>query len=259
MSAAHKVIAVLPAYNAARTLAQTVADIPRDMVDDLLLVDDASTDGTPEIARRLGLKTIVHPENRGYGGNQKTCYREALRLGADVVVMVHPDHQYDPHHVPQLVMPILAGVADAVFGSRMVWPGSAIAGGMPRWKYLGNIALTWLENRCLGLNLTEYHSGFRAYSRQVLETVAFELNSDGFVFDTEIIVQLKHHNFRIREIPIPTRYFKDASSVGFGGSLRYGLDILRTMARYWMFRLGWSHAPQFARAAAPPTLRPPAP
>ncbi|MDD5110562.1 MAG: glycosyltransferase family 2 protein [Patescibacteria group bacterium] len=243
-----KVIAVLPAYNAAKTLAQTLADIPRDAVSDILLVDDASMDGTPEIARRLGLRTIVHPKNRGYGGNQKTCYREALALGADVVVMVHPDHQYDPHAIPQLVAPIIAGSCDAVFGSRMIWKKAAIAGGMPRWKYYPNIFLTRFENWCLGLHLTEYHSGFRAYSRRVLETVPFQLNADGFVFDTEIIVQLVVAGFRIQEIPISTRYFKDASSVGLGGSLRYGLDIIATMLRYGLTRAGLLRSPQFRRA-----------
>lgn len=240
-------IVVLPAYNAAKTLAQTVADIPRAVVDDVILVDDASTDGTVALARELGLRTIVHPQNRGYGGNQKTCYAEALRIGADVVVMVHPDHQYDPQAVPQLVQPIIDGRCDAVFGSRMIWRRAALAGGMPRWKYLANIALTALENWCLGLQLTEYHSGFRAYGRRVLATVPFALNSDGFVFDTEIIVQLVVHGFRIREIPIATRYFKDASSVGFGASVRYGLDIIRTMGRYGLTHLGLRRPRQFRR------------
>ena len=247
MSDVCKVIAVLPAYNAAKTLAQTLHDIPRAVVNDVVLVDDASTDGTPEIARRLGLSPIVHPKNRGYGGNQNTCYREALRRGADIVVMVHPDHQYDPQAIPQLVAPIVAGSCDAVFGSRMIWRGAAIAGGMPRWKYYPNILLTKFENRCLGLHLTEYHSGFRAYSRKVFETIPFELNSDGFVFDTEIIVQLVVSGFRIQEIPIRTRYFKNASSVGFSGSVRYGLDIIRTMARYGMTRLGIIRSEQFRR------------
>lgn len=242
-----KVIAVLPAYNAAKTLRQTLNDIPRPAVDEILLVDDASTDGTPELSRALGLPTIVHPKNRGYGGNQKTCYRAALARHADVVVMVHPDHQYDPGAIPQLVAPILAGACDAVFGSRMITPGAAIAGGMPQWKYVANIALTQFENRCLGLHLTEYHSGFRAYSRRVLEAVPYELNSDGFVFDTEIIVQLVAHRFRIQEIPIRTRYFKDASSVGLAGGIRYGLGIIATMAKYGLVRLGISRSVQFRR------------
>ncbi len=247
MPGSHRVIAVLPAYNAAKTLRQTLADIPREAVGEIILVDDASADGTPELARQLGLPTIVHPKNRGYGGNQKTCYAEALRRGADVVVMVHPDHQYDPQSIPQLIAPLIAGECDAVFGSRMILPGAAIAGGMPRWKYLANIALTRFENRCLGLRLTEYHSGFRAYSRRVLAAIPFELNSDGFVFDTEIIVQLVVHGFRMQEIPIATRYFKDASSVGVAGSIRYGLGILTTMARYGLTRLGVSRSLQFRR------------
>ena len=252
MSVRPKVIAVLPAYNAEKTLRQTLADIPRDTVDDIVLVDDASTDGTAALARSLGLRTVVHPHNRGYGGNQKTCYAEALKLGADVVVMVHPDHQYDPHAIPQLVAPVIGGQCDAVFGSRMIHRGAALSGGMPRWKYYPNIALTVFENWCLGLRLTEYHSGFRAYSARVLQTVPLHLNSDGFVFDTEIIVQLVVHGFRIQEIPIPTRYFKDASSVGFSGSVRYGLDIIRTMGRYGLTRLGISRSPQFRRASVRP-------
>ncbi len=260
MPGPRKVIVVLPAYNAAKTLARTLADIPRDAVDDIILVDDASTDGTPEVARRLGLRTIVHPKNRGYGGNQKTCYHEALRLGADIVVMVHPDHQYDPHAIPRLLAPIQAGECDAVFGSRMIWRGAAIAGGMPRWKYAANVLLTKFENWCLGLRLTEYHSGFRAYSRRALQTVPFDLNSDDFVFDTEIIVQLVVHGFRIREIPIPTRYFNNASSIGVGRSIHYGLAILRAMLRYGLTRAGLARSPRFRRnRQEPPARTPPIP
>lgn len=231
-----RIIAVLPAYNAAKTLSQTVADIPRDVIDDIILVDDGSRDETVNVAHQLGLHVVVHPRNRGYGGNQKTCYVTALARGADVVVMVHPDHQYDPHYITQLVTPIAMGQADAMFGSRMLTAGTAIAGGMPRWKYLANIALTGIANAVLGLRLSEYHSGFRAYSRQVLSTIAFERNSDNFVFDTEIIVQLKHANFVIREIPIPTRYFKDASSIGFRKSVEYGLQIFSTLWEYTLHR-----------------------
>lgn len=227
-----RVIAVLPAYNAARTLAKTVADIPGDWVDDILVVDDASQDNTVAVARSLGLRTIVHSNNRGYGGNQKTCYREALKLGADIAVMVHPDHQYDPTAIPLLLAPIIADAADAVFGSRMMTPGTARAGGMPRWKWLANKALTALANRRLGLNLTEYHSGFRAYSRRVLSTLPLEENSDDFVFDTEIILQLLQHGYRITEIPIATRYFPGASSIGLKRSMVYGLSILRCLWRY---------------------------
>jgi glycosyltransferase involved in cell wall biosynthesis len=178
---------VLPAYNAVRTLERTLTDIPRAAVDEILLVDDASTDGTADLARKLGIKVVVHPRNQGYGGNQKTCYRTALEIGADIVVMVHPDYQYDPTVIPDLIAPIQKGAADAVFGSRMMKHG-ALEGGMPLWKHNANILLTALENVVLGTYLTEFHSGFRAYSARYLNHVAFERNSDGFVFDTEIIV-----------------------------------------------------------------------
>ncbi|MEK7160739.1 MAG: glycosyltransferase family 2 protein, partial [Patescibacteria group bacterium] len=178
---------------------KTVNDISRQWVDEIILVDDASQDDTVAVARNLGLKTFVHPANRGYGGNQKTCYREALSAGADIVVMVHPDHQYDPRLLPELVKPLLAEEADAVFGSRMMISKNALAGGMPYWKFLANIFLTFIENTILGLRLTEYHSGFRAYSRKALEAVPFEKNSDDFVFDTEIIVQMKVASLRILE------------------------------------------------------------
>lgn len=231
-----RVIAVLPAYNAALTLRQTVADIPRDIVDEIILVDDGSTDDTAAIARSLQLTVVVHAVNKGYGGNQKTCYATALAHGADIVVMVHPDHQYDPHFVTQLVDLIGRGEADAAFGSRMLHQGGALQGGMPRWKYLANILLTKVANVVLGLQLSEYHSGFRAYSRQVLEAIALEKNSDNFVFDTEIIIQVKHAGFRIREIPIPTRYFKEASSIGLRQSIIYGTQFLITLGHYMLHR-----------------------
>lgn len=231
-----KIIAVLPAYNAEKTLQLTLNDIPADWVDEIILVDDASKDGTAELARQLGLHTIVHPVNRGYGGNQKTCYSEALKMGADVVIMIHPDHQYDPTLVPEMLAPLINDECAAVFGSRMLIPGGAIKGGMPKWKYLANKFLTSMENFVLGLNLSEYHSGFRAYSRQVLEAVKYLENSDDFVFDTEIIVQLKCHDLKIKEIPIPTRYFKDASSISFKRSSQYGLSIIRVMGQYILHR-----------------------
>jgi len=228
----HRIIAVLPAYNAERTLTQTVADIDRAIVDEVILVDDASRDRTVEVAKLLGLTVIVHPQNRGYGGNQKSCYAAAVAAGADIVVMVHPDHQYDPHYIDALTRPIAEGRADAVFGSRMITPGGAQRGGMPYWKYLGNIVLTKIANFVLGLRLSEYHSGFRAYSREVLTTLALEKNSDDFIFDTEIIVQLKRANFRITEIPITTRYFPEASSIGLRRSLMYAAGIGRVLWQY---------------------------
>lgn len=231
-----RIIIVLPAYHAAKTLAQTVVDIPRDVVDDIILVDDCSRDDTVQVARSLGLHVIIHHRNKGYGGNQKTCYAVALARGADVVVMVHPDHQYDPRYITELVTPIAFGQTDAMFGSRMLTPGGAITGGMPRWKYLANVVLTYVANLLLGMHLSEYHSGFRAYSRRVLERISFDYNSDNFVFDTEIIVQLKHAGFTIREIAIPTRYFKDASSIGFRKSVEYGLQVCLTLWQYVLHR-----------------------
>jgi glycosyltransferase involved in cell wall biosynthesis len=251
LRAKHKIIAVLPAYEAERTLARTLADIPEDWVDEIVLVDDASRDGTVTEARRLGLTPIVHEKNTGYGGNQKTCYAEALQRGADVVIMIHPDHQYDPTLVPEMVLPILRGECDVVFGSRMLWRGGAKRGGMPWWKRVANINLTWLENAVLGLHLSEYHSGFRAYSRRVLETIPFQKNSNNFVFDTEFIIQLRVHNFRIREIPIPTRYFKDAHTVGFRAGVRYGLGILRALLQYVSTRTSIRTSQKFVRTVTP--------
>ena len=223
-----KVAVVMPAYNAEKTLARTFADIPKNAVDDVILVDDASRDQTVQEARRLGLHVVEHSSNRGYGGNQKTCYRTALDRGADIVVMVHPDHQYDPTVIPHLVGPLLEGTCDAVFGSRMLG-GRPIQGGMPKWKYLGNIFLTAVENATFLIYLTEYHSGFRAYSRRYLEAVNIEENSDSFVFDTEIIAQGMAKGLTIREIPIETRYFNEASQIAFGPSVKYGFAILKTM------------------------------
>lgn len=226
-----RVIVVLPAYNAEKTVQKTVADIPRGVADEIILVDDASHDRTVDIAKRLGLTVFTHPKNKGYGANQKSCYTMALKRGADLVVMLHPDYQYDPKVVPELIRPIAEGKADAVFGSRMM-KGGALKGGMPLWKHNANILLTALENVILQTYLTEYHSGFRAYHRRVLERIPIHLNSDGFVFDTEIIVQLLIHGFKIEEVPIQTRYFDEASTIGFWPSLWYGLQILKTLLKY---------------------------
>jgi glycosyltransferase involved in cell wall biosynthesis len=227
-----KIIAILPAYNAEKTLIQTVNAIPRDIVDDIILVDDASSDKTVELARKLGLKTFVHENNLGYGGNQKTCYKEAIAAGADIVVMVHPDFQYDPRYIPQLVTPIAEEKIDAVFGSRMLVSKNALEGGMPYWKFGANIFLTKLENLILGYRLSEYHSGFRAYSKKIIQSLPIDLNSNGFVFDTEIIAQMRVGSFEIMEIPITTRYFPGASMIGFIRSSEYGLKILKVMAQY---------------------------
>jgi glycosyltransferase involved in cell wall biosynthesis len=209
-----------------------VRAIPRDIVDDIILVDDASTDTTCAIAYKLRLTSYTHEKNKGYGANQKTCYVAALAANADIVVMVHPDFQYDPTVIPELVAPLAYNKTDAVFGSRMLIPKNALRGGMPLWKYIANKFLTAIENAVLSLSLSEYHSGFRAYTKNTLRTVSFTLNSDGFVFDTEIIVQMKCARLTIQEIPIATRYFPEASMIGFLKSSHYGLCILRTLFRY---------------------------
>ncbi|MFL5681199.1 MAG: glycosyltransferase family 2 protein [Chloroflexota bacterium] len=230
------VVVVMPAYNAALTLERTYADIPHDLVDRIILVDDVSKDETVDIARQLGLDVIVHRQNRGYGGNQKTCYDAALGVGAQVVVMLHPDYQYDATRIPALIAPILAGEKDLMLGSRFL--GDPIAGGMPKWKYVSNRFLTILENVAFGLHLSEYHTGLRAYSRRLLETIPYHLNSDDFVFDQELIAQVvAAGGFEIGEIAVPTRYFQEASSVGFKRSVVYGVSTLRVVARYLLHRL----------------------
>jgi glycosyltransferase involved in cell wall biosynthesis len=241
-----KVVVVMPAYNAAKTLEKTYRDIPARTVDHVILVDDVSKDETIEIAKQLGLEVIVHLQNRGYGGNQKTCYLEALKSGADIVVMLHPDYQYDSRLIPQLIMPIQQGKVDMMLGSRMLGEG-ALKGGMPLWKYVSNRFLTWTENVVLGQHLSEYHTGFRAYSRRVLETVPFLLNSDKFVFDTEMLAEAVAFGFQIGEIGVPTRYFKEASSVNFRHSVIYGLSTLWIMALYLLNRLEMIHPDRFHR------------
>ena len=237
LKAGRRIIAVLPAYNAARTLEMTLRDIPKDMVDAAILVDDASRDNTWELATRLGVAAVRHPRNRGYGGNQKTCYTEALRRGADIVVMVHPDYQYDPVMIPELVEPLLRNQCDAVLGSRLLG-GRFFEGGMPRWKFYGNVLLTAIENLALETYLTEFHTGFRAYSRRFLETVNFLANSDDFVFDSEILAQAVYHGLRIREIPIETRYFEAASQIRFSRCVVYGCSIITTMLKFRLQKTG---------------------
>jgi len=244
MSNKQKVIVVMPAYNAARTLEKTYNDIPPHVVDKVILVDDVSQDETVEVAQRLGLKVVIHVQNRGYGGNQKTCYLEALRDGADIIVMLHPDYQYDSTLIPELIAPIQRGEADMMLGSRLL-SGGTLAGGMPLWKYVANRFLTTVENVTLGLHLSECHTGFRAYSRRLLETIPFLLNSDDFVFDTEVIAQAAAFGFRIAEIAVPTRYFAEASSVNFRRSVTYGLSTLGVMLSYRLDRAGIRPARQF--------------
>jgi glycosyltransferase involved in cell wall biosynthesis len=234
-----RVFVVMPARNAARTLERTVALIPRDVVDEVLLVDDKSTDDTVDIARRLPeLHVIWHPHNAGYGANQKTCYLHALNAGADVVVMLHPDGQYEPALIPKLIRPILDGEADLVLGSRLAEPGAALAGGMPRWKYAANRFLTTIENAVLRTDLSELHTGYRAYSRELLLTIPFLRNAQDFAFDSEVLMQAVHFGFRVAEVPTRTIYDDDASSVGLRAGAVYGLKTLRATAQLALHRRG---------------------
>jgi glycosyltransferase involved in cell wall biosynthesis len=246
MNSDARIVIVLPAYNAAHTLEKTYADIPKEKVSKIILVDDVSQDQTVEVARSLGLSVVIHIQNRGYGGNQKTCYLEALKEGADVVVMLHPDHQYDSKLVPELIHPILTGKADMVMGSRIL-NGRALEGGMPFWKYLANRVLTTAENIIYRTDLTDCHSGFRAYSRKLLTTVPFLLNSDDFVFDSQMIAQAVYMGFKIDEIPVQARYFPEASSVNFKVSTIYGLKTVGVMLRFFLQRLGLTHSRFFDR------------
>lgn len=230
-----KIVVVLPAYNAAKTLEMTCREIPSEFVDDVVLVDDASRDATAEVAQRLGLRTIVHEKNKGYGGNQKTCYRAALDLGADIVVMLHPDYQYTPRLIPAMAAMIAYGEFDAVLASRILGVG-ALRGGMPLYKYLANRFLTFVENILVGHKLSEYHTGYRAFSRQVLERLPLERNSDDFVFDNQMLAQIIWFGFRIGEVSCPTKYFAEASSINFRRSLIYGLGVLRTACQFRMQR-----------------------
>lgn len=228
---------VLPAYNAGRTLETTISEIPMDIVDDLLLVDDASGDDTVSVAERLGIPVVVHRENRGYGGNQKTCYREALKRGADIVTMLHPDYQYSPRLIEAMVPLAASGQFDVILGSRILGEG-ALAGGMPRYKYVSNRALTAFENILLGLKLSEYHTGYRTFRREVLETLPLNECSDDFLFDNQILAQAAMFGFRIGEISCPTRYFAEASSINFRRSVVYGVGVVATSLRYRMHRFG---------------------
>jgi glycosyltransferase involved in cell wall biosynthesis len=238
---------VMPAYNAAKTLRRTVAEIDRAVADDLILVDDRSTDETVAVARDLGLHILVHAKNRGYGGNQKTCYAEALKRGADIVVMLHPDYQYSPKLLPAMAGMVASGHFDAVLGSRILGVG-AIAGGMPIWKYVANRVLTATENVLLGYKLAEYHTGYRAFSRRLLETLPLEENSDDFVFDNQMIAQAVWFGFQIGEISCPARYFPEASSINFSRSMKYGFGVLGTALQFRAARFGFAKSPRFAES-----------
>ncbi|MDR0771111.1 MAG: glycosyltransferase family 2 protein [Burkholderiales bacterium] len=236
-----KIIIVMPAYRAEKTLEKTWQALPHDIIDGVLLVDDCSDDNTAEVARRLGITVIQHAVNTGYGGNQKTCYREALAHGADIVVMVHPDYQYEPRLVTALAGMIASGVYDVVLGSRILGNG-ALQGGMPLWKYVANRALTAFENLLLGAKLSEYHTGYRAYTREVLERLPWQRNSDDFVFDNQFLAQAIVARMRIGELSVPTRYFPEASSINFRRSVRYGFGVLGTSVLGLLARSGlWRH------------------
>lgn len=243
-----RVIVVMPAYNAARTLEKTYGDLPRDQVYEVILVDDASQDETVEVARRLSLRCILHSQNTGYGGNQKTCYVEALKNDADIVVMLHPDNQYDATRIPAMIEPIAAGRADMVLGSRLLdGAAAALAGGMPFWKLIANRFLTTIENWAFSTHFSELHTGYRAYSAHMLKCIPFHTNSDDFVFDTEIIAQAAAGNFAVEEVSVPTRYFPEASSVNFRRSVTYGVKTLNVVVRFLLHKYGVRTTEQFER------------
>jgi glycosyltransferase involved in cell wall biosynthesis len=233
-----KVICIMPAYNAELTIEKTYHSIPKDVVHEFILTDDCSKDRTVEVAERLGITVIRHEKNRGYGGNQKTCYEAALARGADAVVMIHPDYQYDGRVTPAALLMLRTGICDVILGSRIRTRRETLEGGMPIYKYISNRALTVFENVCLGQNLGDFHSGFRAYTREVLEAVDFHRNSEDFVFDTEFLAQAVYHGFRIGDIPIPTRYFDEASSINFKRSTKYGLQTVGVMGKFLLQKMG---------------------
>jgi glycosyltransferase involved in cell wall biosynthesis len=242
-----KIVVVLPAYKAARTLKQTYAEIPLDIVDELVLVDDASADETSQLARDLGMHVFVHERNLGYGANQKTCYREALELGADIVVMLHPDYQYDPRLISAMSGMVASGIYDVVLGSRVLG-GTALRGGMPLYKYVFNRLLTLFQNVLLGAKLSEYHTGYRAFSRKVLTTLPLLANSDDFVFDNQMLTEAVAFGFNIGEVSCPTKYFTEASSISFRRSVVYGLGVLKTSVAYRLWKWGLHKSSQFSRS-----------
>jgi glycosyltransferase involved in cell wall biosynthesis len=239
-----RIAVVMPAFNAEKTLEKTVQELS-DVVDIKILVDDSSKDRTAELSRRLGVRTFVHDANYGYGRNQQTCYREALAAGADIVVMVHPDYQYTPSLVPAMAGMIASGVYDMVLGSRILGAG-ALKGGMPLYKYISNRFLTAFQNIFLGVKLSEYHTGFRAFSRELLETLPLLENSDDFVFDNQMLAQCVHFGFRIGEVSCPTKYFEEASSINFGRSVEYGFGVVATTLQFALQKIGWLHLPRFS-------------
>jgi glycosyltransferase involved in cell wall biosynthesis len=251
MPRGQRTIVVMPAYNAASTLERTYLDLPKDFVDEVIVVDDCSRDDTVAVAERLGLTVIRHERNKGYGGNQKTCYAEALARGADYVVMIHPDYQYDARILPAAINILELGICDVVLGNRIRTRRESLQGGMPKAKYFANRGLTIIENLLSGQNLGEWHSGLRAYNRRVLENVPYQRNSDDFVFDSQFLVQCVHLGFRLGDVPVPVRYFDEASSISLKRSATYALLTLRTFAQWYAHRLGM-RSPLFA----PPEERP---
>jgi glycosyltransferase involved in cell wall biosynthesis len=233
-----KVVVVLPAYNAAKTLKMTYEEIPLAFVDDVVLVDDASWDGTPQVAQELGIKVIIHEKNIGYGGNQKTCYKKALELGADIVIMLHPDYQYTPKLIPAMATMIAYGEFDAVLASRILGIG-ALRGGMPLYKFTSNRILTFIENLLLGHKLSEYHTGYRAFSREILEKLPLDMNSDDFIFDNQMLAQIIWFGYRIGEVSCPTKYFEESSSISFWRSVIYGFGVLKTALQFRLCKLGF--------------------
>jgi glycosyltransferase involved in cell wall biosynthesis len=233
-----KIIVVLPAYNAGKTLAQTIAEIPFDLVDEFVVVDDASTDDTIAVASSLKVKNLIrHDKNKGYGGNQKTCYNTALELGGDIVIMLHPDYQYTPKLIPSMAYMIASELYPVVIASRILGKG-ALKGGMPMYKYISNRFLTWTQNLLINQKLSEYHSGYRAFSREVLEKVNYQANSDDFVFDNQMLAQIFHAGFEIAEITCPTKYFEEASSINLKRSIQYGMGVLKTSLGYFLQKAG---------------------
>jgi len=241
-----KIVVVMPAYNAEKTLEKTYAEIPFEIVDDVILVDDASRDRTSELARSMGIRTIVHEKNLGYGGNQKSCYRAALEIGADIVIMVHPDYQYTPKLIPAMASMIAYGEFDSVLASRILGVG-ALQGGMPLYKYIANRFLTLVENILLGHKLSEYHTGYRAFSREILERLPLDKNSDDFVFDNQMLAQIIWAGYRIGELSCPTKYFPEASSINFRRSAIYGLGVLKTAVQFRLQKWGLASSPIFSK------------
>jgi len=241
-----KIVVIMPAYNVEKTLEKTYREIPLEFVDDVILVDDASSDRTPEVAWKMGIRTIIHETNLGYGANQKTCYRAALEIGADIIIMVHPDYQYTPKLIPAMASMIAYGEFDAVLGSRILGVG-ALQGGMPLYKYIANRFLTLFENLLLSHKLSEYHTGYRAFSREVLERLPLEKNSNDFVFDNQMLAQLIWFGYRIGEVSCPTKYFPEASSINFRRSFVYGLGVLKTSVQFRLQKWGLWSSPIFTR------------